>query len=81
LEDDDGASLILSAGNQSVVDCVHFVGLLMEAATRTRRTRFGPFAVELRAGELYKHGIRWSYKILPGETGAGLCGGRNHAEG
>ena len=75
LEDDDRASLILSAGNQSVVDRVHFVGLPMEAATRTRRTRFGPFEVEFRDGELYKHGIRWSYNDLAGRNGSGALRG------
>src|SRR4029434_10442871 len=30
----------------------------MEATARIRRTRFGAFEVDLRAGEIYKHGIR-----------------------
>jgi len=37
----------------------------MEAAARTRRTRFGPFEVELRSGELYKHGIRLKIQDQP----------------
>jgi len=49
-----------------VVDCVHFVGLPMEEAdTRTRRTRFGPFEVELWSGELYKHGIKLKIQDQP----------------
>jgi DNA-binding winged helix-turn-helix (wHTH) protein/tetratricopeptide (TPR) repeat protein len=55
----------LSAWNQSVVYCVHFVGQPMEAATRARRTRFGPFEVELRSGELYKHGIKLKIQDQP----------------
>jgi len=30
----------------------------MEAKARGRRQRFGVFVVDLRPGELYKHGIR-----------------------
>jgi TolB-like protein/DNA-binding winged helix-turn-helix (wHTH) protein/Tfp pilus assembly protein PilF len=37
----------------------------MEAADRTRRTRFGPFEVDLRSGELYKHGIRLKLQDQP----------------
>jgi DNA-binding winged helix-turn-helix (wHTH) protein/tetratricopeptide (TPR) repeat protein len=55
----------LSAWNQSVVYCAHFVGQPMEAATRARRTRFGPFEVELRSGELYKHGIKLKIQDQP----------------
>jgi DNA-binding winged helix-turn-helix (wHTH) protein/tetratricopeptide (TPR) repeat protein len=54
-----------SAWNQSVVYCAHFVGQPMEAATRARRTRFGPFEVELRSGELYKHGIKLKIQDQP----------------
>jgi eukaryotic-like serine/threonine-protein kinase len=37
----------------------------MEATARTRRTRFGAFALDLRAGELYKHGIRLKLQDQP----------------
>ena len=37
----------------------------MEAAARTRRTRFGAFEVDLRSGEVYKHGIRLKLQDQP----------------
>jgi eukaryotic-like serine/threonine-protein kinase len=37
----------------------------MEATARTRRTRFGAFEVDLRSGELYKHGIRLKLQDQP----------------
>ena len=37
----------------------------MEAAARTRRTRFGAFEVDMRSGELYKHGIRLKLQDQP----------------
>src|ERR1700730_16890721 len=37
----------------------------MGAPARTRRMRFGAFEVDLRAGELYKHGIRPKIKDHP----------------
>jgi Tol biopolymer transport system component/DNA-binding winged helix-turn-helix (wHTH) protein len=37
----------------------------MEPAARIRRTRFGAFAVDLRSGELYKHGIRLKLQEQP----------------
>jgi DNA-binding winged helix-turn-helix (wHTH) protein/tetratricopeptide (TPR) repeat protein len=37
----------------------------MEATVRTRRTRFGAFEVELRSGELRKHGIRLKLQNQP----------------
>ena len=37
----------------------------MEAAPQTRRTRFGPYEVDLRSGELYKHGIRLKLQDQP----------------
>src|SRR4029434_2204543 len=37
----------------------------MEAAARIRRTRFGAFEVDLRAGEIYKHGIRLKLQDQP----------------
>src|SRR5450755_3290049 len=37
----------------------------MEATVRTRRTRFGAFDVDLRSGEVYKHGIRLKLQDQP----------------
>src|SRR5271170_7445017 len=37
----------------------------MEAVPQTRRTRFGPYEVDLRAGEVYKHGIRLKLQDQP----------------
>src|SRR5271168_2600428 len=37
----------------------------MEAPLRTRKTRFGAFEVDLRAGEVYKHGIRLKLQDQP----------------
>jgi DNA-binding winged helix-turn-helix (wHTH) protein/tetratricopeptide (TPR) repeat protein len=37
----------------------------MEATARSRRTRFGVFEVDLRSGELYKHGIRLKLQDQP----------------
>jgi eukaryotic-like serine/threonine-protein kinase len=37
----------------------------MEAAPQTRRTRFGPYEVDLRSGEIYKHGIRLKLQDQP----------------
>jgi DNA-binding winged helix-turn-helix (wHTH) protein/tetratricopeptide (TPR) repeat protein len=37
----------------------------MEATARIRRTRFGAFEVDLRSGELYKHGIRLKLQDQP----------------
>jgi eukaryotic-like serine/threonine-protein kinase len=37
----------------------------MEATSRTRRTRFGAFDVDLRSGEVHKHGIRLKLQDQP----------------
>ena len=37
----------------------------MEAAPQTRRTRFGPYEVDLRSGEVHKHGIRLKLQDQP----------------
>jgi eukaryotic-like serine/threonine-protein kinase len=37
----------------------------MEATARTRRVRFGAFDVDLRSGELYKHGLRLKLQDQP----------------
>jgi DNA-binding winged helix-turn-helix (wHTH) protein/tetratricopeptide (TPR) repeat protein len=52
-------------GKQLVVEYCHVTKLAMEAAPQTRRTRFGPYEVDLRSGELYKHGIRLKLQDQP----------------
>jgi eukaryotic-like serine/threonine-protein kinase len=37
----------------------------MEAVPQTRRTRFGSYEVDLRSGEIYKHGIRLKLQDQP----------------
>ena len=37
----------------------------MESSVRAHSTRFGPFEVDLRAGEVYKHGIRLKLQDQP----------------
>jgi DNA-binding winged helix-turn-helix (wHTH) protein/tetratricopeptide (TPR) repeat protein len=37
----------------------------MEAAPQTRKTRFGPFEVDFRSGEIHKHGIRLKLQDQP----------------
>ncbi|HXN97683.1 MAG TPA: winged helix-turn-helix domain-containing protein [Candidatus Acidoferrales bacterium] len=37
----------------------------MEAVPQTRRTRFGPYEVDFRSGEIYKHGIRLKLQDQP----------------
>ena len=37
----------------------------MEAVPQTRRTRFGAYEVDLRSGEIYKHGIRLKLQDQP----------------
>ncbi len=37
----------------------------MEAAPQSRKTRFGPFEVDLRSGDVYKHGIRLKLQDQP----------------
>ena len=37
----------------------------MEATARNRRTRFGAFEVDLRSGEVHKHGIRLKLQDQP----------------
>jgi len=37
----------------------------MEATSRTRKTRFGAFEVDLRSGEVHKHGIRLKLQDQP----------------
>ncbi|MGD0403183.1 MAG: winged helix-turn-helix domain-containing protein [Candidatus Acidiferrales bacterium] len=52
-------------GKQLVVKYRHVTNLAMEAAPQTRRTRFGPFEVDLRSGEIHKHGIRLKLQDQP----------------
>src|SRR5215471_12675010 len=37
----------------------------MESTARTRKARFGPFDVDFRSGQLYKHGIRLKLQGQP----------------
>ena len=37
----------------------------MEGSARAHGTRFGPFDVDLRSGELHKHGIRLKLQAQP----------------
>jgi DNA-binding response OmpR family regulator len=37
----------------------------MESSVRAHRTRFGAFDVDVRSGELYKHGIRLKLQDQP----------------
>jgi eukaryotic-like serine/threonine-protein kinase len=48
-----------------VVEYRHVTKPAMEAAPQTRKTRFGPYEVDLRSGELYKHGIRLKLQDQP----------------
>jgi eukaryotic-like serine/threonine-protein kinase len=48
-----------------VVEWRHIRKPVMEAVPQTRRTRFGPYEVDLRSGELYKHGIRLKLQDQP----------------
>jgi DNA-binding winged helix-turn-helix (wHTH) protein/tetratricopeptide (TPR) repeat protein len=61
-----GNSGIHSFGpKQLVIDYPHTRKPAMEATARTRRTRFGAFEVDLRSGELHKHGIRLKLQDQP----------------
>jgi hypothetical protein len=46
----------------------------MEHTARTRRTRFGAFDVDLRSGELYKHGLRLKLQDQPFLGACALAG-------
>jgi TolB-like protein/DNA-binding winged helix-turn-helix (wHTH) protein/Flp pilus assembly protein TadD len=48
-----------------VVDYLHSRKPAMEATDRTRRMRFGAFDVDLRSGEVHKHGIRLKLQDQP----------------
>jgi len=50
---------------QLVIDYPHTRKPAMEATARTRKTRFGAFEVDLRSGELRKHGIRLKLQDQP----------------
>jgi TolB-like protein/DNA-binding winged helix-turn-helix (wHTH) protein len=54
-----------SFNKQSVIEYRHAREPPMEAAARTRRTRFGAFEVDLCSGEVYKHGIRLKLQDQP----------------
>ncbi|MGB8522097.1 MAG: winged helix-turn-helix domain-containing protein [Candidatus Acidiferrales bacterium] len=59
----DGTYFFIS--KRLVVEYRHVTKPAMEAAPQTRRTRFGPYEVDLRSGELYKHGIRLKLQDQP----------------
>jgi DNA-binding winged helix-turn-helix (wHTH) protein/tetratricopeptide (TPR) repeat protein len=48
-----------------VIDYRQFRKLAMEATDRTRKTRFDAFEVDLRSGEVHKHGIRLKLQDQP----------------
>jgi eukaryotic-like serine/threonine-protein kinase len=48
-----------------VVEYRHVTKPAMEAVPQTRRTRFGAYEVDLRSGEIYKHGIRLKLQDQP----------------
>jgi eukaryotic-like serine/threonine-protein kinase len=50
---------------QSVIEYGHFRKPAMESAPQTRKTRFGPFEVDLRSGEVHKHGMRLKLQDQP----------------
>src|SRR5271168_724108 len=50
---------------QLVVDSPQARNSAMKATAGTRKTRFGAFEVDLRSGELYKHGIRMKLQDQP----------------
>src|SRR5271168_1794536 len=50
---------------QLVVDSPQARNSAMKATAGTRKTRFGAFEVDLRSGELYKHGIRLKLQDQP----------------
>jgi eukaryotic-like serine/threonine-protein kinase len=59
----DGTYFFIS--KQSVVEYRHVRKPIMEAVPQTRRTRFGPYEVDLRSGEVHKHGIRLKLQDQP----------------
>jgi DNA-binding winged helix-turn-helix (wHTH) protein/tetratricopeptide (TPR) repeat protein len=50
---------------QLVIEYRHIRKPVMEAAPQTRRTLFGPYEVDLRSGEVRKHGIRLKLQDQP----------------
>jgi DNA-binding winged helix-turn-helix (wHTH) protein/tetratricopeptide (TPR) repeat protein len=50
---------------QLMIDYRHIRKPAMEATARNRRTRFGAFEVDLRSGEVHKHGIRLKLQDQP----------------
>jgi eukaryotic-like serine/threonine-protein kinase len=49
----------------TVVDSAILESAAMDSTVRNHRTRFGAFEVDLRAGEIYKHGIRLKLQAQP----------------
>ncbi len=50
---------------QLVIECRHVCKPVMEAVPQTRKTSFGPYEVDLRSGEVHKHGIRLKLQDQP----------------
>src|ERR1700689_5168840 len=59
----DGTYFFIS--KQLVIEYRHVTKPVMEAVPQTRRTRFGPYEVDLRSGEIHKHGIRLKLQDQP----------------
>src|SRR5271168_4282897 len=59
------ASTYYLTSKQSVIEYRHVCKLVMEAAPQIRKTRFGPYEVDLRSGEVHKHGIRLKLQDQP----------------
>src|SRR5580658_9213519 len=55
----------LLAPKQLVINSRHFRDPAMEVTARTRKMRFGAFEVDLRSGEVHKHGIRLKLQDQP----------------
>jgi DNA-binding winged helix-turn-helix (wHTH) protein/tetratricopeptide (TPR) repeat protein len=65
LQQSRGGPAGIPSADSLVVKCRNARNLAMENTVRTRRTRFGAFEVELRSGELRKHGIRLKLQNQP----------------
>src|SRR5271168_3067642 len=59
------ASTYYLTSKQSVIEYRHVCKLVMEAAPQIRKTRFGPYEVDVRSGEVHKHGIRLKLQDQP----------------
>jgi eukaryotic-like serine/threonine-protein kinase len=59
------AARTLLARKQLVINSPHFRDPAMEVTARTRKMRFRAFEVDLRSGEVHKHGIRLRLQDQP----------------